>query len=59
VQAKGWQPFTFWQYTNEGGLDGVFDDKERTQPSKLDLNFFNGTLEELFQFAEAPLPADV
>ena len=58
IQAKGWQPFTFWQYSSEGELDGVYDDKERTIPTPVDLNFFKGTLEELHQFAGAPLPAD-
>jgi lysozyme len=58
VQAKGWQPFTFWQYSSKGELDGVYDDRERTILTPVDLNFFNGTLEELYQFAGAPLPAD-
>lgn len=54
--ARGWQPFTFWQYSNVGEVNGVYDDKERTKLTPVDMNYFNGTLEELYRFAGAPLP---
>ena len=58
-QAKGWQPFTFWQYSDCGTVDGVFDNLEMTVPApKVDLDFYRGTLAELYQFAGAPLPPE-
>ena len=53
--ARGWQPWLFWQYSNVGEVQGVYDDKERTKLTPVDMNYFNGTIEELYQFAGAPL----
>ncbi len=46
-----WKTWTFWQYTAKG--DGpTFG----TESYNVDLNYFNGTLEELYQLAGVPLP---
>ncbi|MFZ5888782.1 MAG: GH25 family lysozyme [Chloroflexota bacterium] len=50
---RGWFKWTFWQYSQKGRLNGIND--------KVDLNVFNGTLEELYKFAGAQIvtePAD-
>jgi GH25 family lysozyme M1 (1,4-beta-N-acetylmuramidase) len=44
---RGWFKWTFWQYSEKGKVNGVND--------KVDLNVFNGTLEELYQFAGAKI----
>lgn len=56
--AEGWQSFTFWQYSKVGELDGVFDNREMTVPTRVDLDFFKGTLEELYELAGLPKPAE-
>jgi len=42
---RGWFHWTFWQYSEKGIVNGI--------NSKVDLNVFNGTLEELYRFAGA------
>jgi len=46
-----WKAWTFWQYTSKG--DGP---TYGTESYNVDLNYFNGTLEELYQLAGVPLP---
>ncbi len=46
-----WKAWTFWQYTSKG--DGP---TYGTQSYNVDLNYFNGTLEELYQLAGVPIP---
>ena len=46
-----WSHWTFWQYTSSG--DGP---KYGCESKALDMNWFNGTLEELKKFAGASLP---
>jgi GH25 family lysozyme M1 (1,4-beta-N-acetylmuramidase)/LysM repeat protein len=45
---KGWLKWTFWQYSEKGQVDGI--------NATVDLNWFNGTVEELYQFAGAQPP---
>jgi GH25 family lysozyme M1 (1,4-beta-N-acetylmuramidase)/LysM repeat protein len=45
---KGWLKWTFWQYSEEGQVDGI--------NAAVDLDWFNGTVEELYQFAGAQPP---
>lgn len=45
---RGWFKWTFWQYSDKGMVNGV--------NANVDLNLFNGTLEELYKFAGAALP---
>jgi lysozyme len=40
---RGWFQWTFWQYSQTGRVNGI--------NSKVDLDVFNGTLQELYQFA--------
>ena len=40
---RGWFKWTFWQYSEKGRLNGI--------NANVDLNVFNGTLEELYKFA--------
>ncbi len=44
---RGWFKWTFWQYSEKGKVNGI--------NSNVDLNIFNGTLEELYKFAGAQL----
>jgi len=45
---SGWSKWTFWQYSKTGSVNGISSD--------VDLDWFNGTLEELYALAgeEAP-----
>lgn len=55
LQPRGWCDWTFWQYSKSGLVDGIYN-RERTQLTPVDLNFFRGSLEELYALAGAPLP---
>jgi LysM repeat protein len=44
---RGWFKWMFWQYSEKGQVNGI--------NAKADLNVFNGTLEELYKFAEADI----
>jgi GH25 family lysozyme M1 (1,4-beta-N-acetylmuramidase) len=56
LQPKGWAPWTFWQYSESGMLNGVYN-TGRLSLTAVDLNFFRGTLEELYSLAGATIPA--
>jgi lysozyme len=43
----GWFTWTFWQYSDKGQVNGI--------NAAVDMNLFNGTLEELYKFAGAKL----
>jgi GH25 family lysozyme M1 (1,4-beta-N-acetylmuramidase) len=45
---KGWLKWTFWQYTEAGTVNGI--------NAAVDLDWFNGTVEELYQFAGSQPP---
>jgi lysozyme len=51
---RGWFKWTFWQYSEKGRVNGI--------NANVDMNVFNGSLEDLYQFAgiqvnkEAPTP---
>lgn len=48
---RGWFKWTFWQYSERGRVNGI--------NASVDMNLFNGTLEELYQLAGAkPVAAD-
>ena len=42
---RGWFKWTFWQYSEKGQVNGI--------NANVDLNLFNGSLEELYKFAGA------
>ncbi|HSL28011.1 MAG TPA: GH25 family lysozyme [Anaerolineales bacterium] len=42
---RGWFKWAFWQYSDKGRINGI--------NASVDLNVFNGTLEELYQLAGA------
>lgn len=44
---RGWFKWTFWQYSEKGRINGI--------NANVDLNVFNGTLEELYKFAGAQM----
>ena len=44
----GWFKWTFWQYSDKGVVNGI--------NAAVDLNVFNGTLEDLYKFAGAQPP---
>jgi lysozyme len=56
LQPRGWANWTFWQYSESGMLDGVYN-KGTTSLTAVDLNFFRGTLEELYALAGATMPS--
>jgi len=47
---RGWNDWTFWQYSQAGRVNGV--------NAKVDMNVFNGPLEELYKFAGLDLGKD-
>jgi GH25 family lysozyme M1 (1,4-beta-N-acetylmuramidase) len=57
LQPKGWPDWKFWQYSDDSFLDGIFN-KESTQRTEVDMNFYRGTLEELYALAGATMPDD-
>jgi LysM repeat protein len=44
---RGWFQWTFWQYSDKGRINGI--------NANVDLNAFNGTLEELYIFSGAQI----
>jgi GH25 family lysozyme M1 (1,4-beta-N-acetylmuramidase)/LysM repeat protein len=44
---RGWFKWSFWQYSDKGTINGI--------NAKVDLNLFNGTLEELYKLAGAKM----
>jgi len=55
VEAPGWQPWVFWQYTNKGDAQGIYNDLGQ-KPSEIDLDWFRGSLQDLYQFVGAQQP---
>ena len=54
-EEPGWAPYTFWQYSGErDALDGITNEHGGTV--RVDFDVFRGTLEELFQLANATPP---
>lgn len=47
---RGWFKWTFWQYSEKGRINGI--------NANVDLNAFNGTLEELYKFANAQISTE-
>lgn len=45
---RGWFNWAIWQYSDKGRLNGI--------NASVDMNLFNGTLEELYKFAGAKIP---
>jgi LysM repeat protein len=45
---RGWFNYTIWQYSDKGRINGI--------NASVDMNFFNGTLEELYKFTGANIP---
>ncbi|HEX5838680.1 MAG TPA: GH25 family lysozyme [Anaerolineales bacterium] len=45
VLPRGWFTWTFWQYSERGRINGI--------NANVDLNLFNGSLEDLYKFAGA------
>ena len=44
---RGWFKWTFWQYSEKGRINGI--------NANVDLNVFNGSLEDLYKFAGAQI----
>jgi lysozyme len=49
LMPRGWFQWTFWQYSENGYLNGI--------NAKVNLDIFNGTLQELYAFAGAQAPS--
>jgi GH25 family lysozyme M1 (1,4-beta-N-acetylmuramidase) len=47
---RGWFSWTFWQYSEKGKINGI--------NANVDLNVFNGTLEDLYKFAGSQLATE-
>ena len=48
-QPEGWLDWSFWHYSDLGRVDGITN--EDGSPTQVDLNFFRGSLDELYAFA--------
>lgn len=48
LMPRGWYKWTFWQYSEKGSVNGI--------NVAVDLDLFNGTLDELYRFAGVPTP---
>ena len=48
---RGWFNWTFWQYSERGRINGI--------NANVDLNVFNGSLEDLYKFAGARINVEV
>jgi lysozyme len=53
-EFAGWQPWTFWQYTDRGQVGGVTN--VDGIPTNVDLNWFKGTVADLYKLAGAKMP---
>jgi lysozyme len=51
LMPRGWPKWTFWQYSGEGRVRGI--------DVHVDLDLFNGTLEELQAFSKSAAPMEV
>ena len=47
---RGWFKWTFWQYSEKGRINGIH--------ASVDLNVFNGTLEELYKLSGAEISTE-
>ena len=54
LQPKGWQDWKFWQYSEHGLISGITGDNNI--PTGVDLNYFRGTADELYAYANQPKP---
>ena len=57
IQPKGWQKWSFWQFSANGIVDGITGDNNI--PAGVDLNYFNGSASDLYAFAGKPMPTGV
>jgi lysozyme len=57
LQPNGWQDWKFWQYSEQGRLAGITE--PNGAPALVDLDFFRGTLDELYAFAGVQQPQPV
>ena len=54
VQPARWKPWKFWQYSETAILEGVTD--ESNLPTRIDLDWFRGTEDDLYRFAKVQPP---
>jgi lysozyme len=57
LQPKGWQDWKFWQHSEKGMVDGITNDDGI--PTAVDLNYFRGTVDDLYAFAGVTKPSSV
>jgi lysozyme len=50
LMPRGWSNWTFWQYSGKGALSGI--------GTSVDLDLFNGSVDDLYNFAEPGTPAE-
>ena len=55
-EAAGWQKWSFWQYSQHSKVPGILDDLGRM--TGVDLNYYRGSLQELYALANSTPPAD-
>lgn len=53
-QPPGWKDWKFWQYSETAIVEGVTD--ENNLPTRIDLNWFRGTEDDLYRFAKVQPP---
>jgi lysozyme len=57
MQPVGWKPWKIWQYSEVAILEGVTGEDNR--PTRIDLDWFNGTEADLYKFANVEQPDPV
>jgi GH25 family lysozyme M1 (1,4-beta-N-acetylmuramidase) len=58
TQPTHWGDWIFWQYSDQGNLDGIYDDKAGTVPKGVDRSIYRYSLEDLYKLAKASLSAN-
>ena len=55
IQPKGWPDWKFWQYSEDALIEGITGDG---RPTEVDVNFFRGTVDQLYALAGTTRPVD-
>jgi lysozyme len=53
IEADGWQPWTFWQHSESGLIDGIYMDASKKTLRPVDLNVYRHSIDDLFKLAKA------
>ena len=59
IEAPGWQPWTFWQHSETGLVDGVYKSAANKELRPVDLNVYRHSIDDLYKLANAKPPEPV